>query len=145
MDLTLSVGDTTLNIRVAVLVRTKNGIILEKNKLGYYFLVGGRIKVNESSEQAVRREVMEEIGIDIREMRLKAVIENFFNQESHGNRPVHEICFIYSIDEIPELNLGADFLEVKPSDIDSLDLRPKIMKEVIESVNDEVLHIVYKA
>lgn len=144
MDLTLPAGNTTLNIRVAVLVRTKNGIVLEKNKIGYYFLVGGRIKVNESSEEAAKREVMEEIGIDIKEMRLKAIVENFFTQESHENHPVQEICFVYSTAEIFELDLSSEFIEVKPSEIDSFDLRPKMMKEIIESEGDEIVHLICK-
>ena len=60
MDLTLPIEDKILNIRVAVILKTKIGYVLEKSKNGYFFVLGGRIKINESSEQAARREVFEE-------------------------------------------------------------------------------------
>ena len=54
-DLSLNVDDFYLNIRVAIIARTKNGFILEKKKTSeYYFLIGGRMKINESSLEAAK-------------------------------------------------------------------------------------------
>ena len=141
MDLTLLAGDTTLNIRVAVLVRTKRGIIVENHASGYSFLLGGRVQVNETSEDAARREVFEEIGVEVKNLRMKAVVENFFKQ---GSRHIHEICLVYSADEIPEVALGEKFAELNPIEVEQSDLKPKIMKRIVEHGEGGILHAVQK-
>lgn len=44
MDLTLHAGAFTLNIRVAVILRIKDKIILEKSTEGYYFWLADVLK-----------------------------------------------------------------------------------------------------
>jgi 8-oxo-dGTP pyrophosphatase MutT (NUDIX family) len=141
MDLTLPIGDVVLNIRVALIVKTKKGFIFERHKTGYYFLVGGRVKAGESSEQAVRREAMEEIGIPIKNLKMKAIIENFYI--SH-EKQVHELCFVYQTEEIVEKEFGKEFFIYNKAEIDKIDLQPKIMGEVIVSENKEILHLISK-
>ncbi len=61
----------------------------------FYRLPGGRIEFDESSEQALRREIQEELGSEIENLRLLDVVENRFKYE--GKRG-HEIVFVYSGD-----------------------------------------------
>lgn len=53
--------------------------------------LGGGIEPGERAAEALRRELMEELGLAIAEPRLLAVIENLF--EHHGT-PGHEIVFV---------------------------------------------------
>lgn len=140
MDLTIPIGDTVLNIRVALIIKTNEGIIFEKNKSGYYFLVGGRIKAGESSEVALKREVFEELGIVINNFTLKSMIENFFVL---NNKTIHEICFVYQTEEIIEKDFGPEFYTFNKPDIDSIDLKPEIMKKVIAHEGKEILHLIF--
>ncbi len=141
-DLTIELGDTKLNIRVAVLIKTKNGYVFEKNPEGFYFVIGGRVKINESSEQAAKREVFEEVGINLEKVKMRAVIENFFSVGS--DKYFHEICFVYLAEELHELNLGSNFKEFNDMEIDDVDLRPEIMKEIIRGDDNELIHVIYK-
>ena len=53
--------------------------------------LGGGIEPGERAAEALRRELMEELGLAIAEPKLLAVIENLF--EHHGT-PGHEIVFV---------------------------------------------------
>ena len=87
MDLSIQLDEIKLNIRVSVLLETPKGFIFEKDKNGFFFPLGGRIKTNEDSVEAAIREVREEIGIDLVDFHYKGIIENFFrydNIQYHG-------------------------------------------------------------
>ena len=137
MDLTIQLNDSKLNIRVAVLLKTKEGYIFEKHKAGYYFTLGGRIKLNESSLEAARREVMEEIGHDLGEVRLISIIENFFD---HTDSSFHEICFVYTSDEVVEIDLPEEFAQISTDDLISSDIKPEIIKKIIVGSGDGASH-----
>jgi 8-oxo-dGTP pyrophosphatase MutT (NUDIX family) len=91
-DLTIFVNNIKLNIRVAVIIETDEGYIFEKYpKWNYYFIVGGRIKINETSLETAQREIYEELGIRLENFSLKTIAENFFEE---NNTKYQEICFI---------------------------------------------------
>ena len=138
MDLTLPIEDKILNIRVAVILKTKIGYVLEKSKNGYFFVLGGRIKINESSEQAARREVFEETGIKIDDLKLKAVIENFYT--NNEERQVQEICFVYLSNNQENMNLIDGLAEYTIKQINDIDLRPTVLKQIILSEGKEISH-----
>ncbi len=103
VDLTTLMGDTLLNIRAVILLKTSLGFVFEKSKFGYLFPLGGRIKINESSKEAAIRELKEEMGVTDVDLNMIAIIENFFVNEMQ--QKVHEINFVYSgyIDIVPDL------------------------------------------
>ena len=141
MDLTIPVENSILNIRVAVLVKTKKGFILEKSPIGYFYFIGGRIKINETSEDAAKRELFEEIGIKIEKINFKTILENFFIV---NNKMIHEICFVYTVDEELEINnLVSNLIEYPITDFVNMDIKPKILKDYILS-SDNRTHIVFK-
>lgn len=141
MDLTIPLEKVTLNIRVAVLVKKEGSFVLEKSKGGYYFLIGGRVKAGETSEEAAKREAFEEIGLSVEGLKLKGIVELFFGPE---DRRVQEICFVYSTAPVDELKLTEEFGVYTPSQIESLDFRPQVIKEVIKSEDENVLHLTMK-
>ena len=102
------------NFRVAGMFINGNKILLQKcKKDNYYSLIGGRVKYGETTFEALKREIEEELGIKIskRNTKLTNVSENFFNYE--GKR-FHELLFIYKINskqmnEIEEVKTTAYF------------------------------------
>jgi ADP-ribose pyrophosphatase YjhB (NUDIX family) len=58
---------------------------------------GGTIEYGEHSRDAARREVQEEIGADVANLRLLGCVENIFTHEGETG---HEIVFIYRADFI---------------------------------------------
>ena len=54
--------------------------------------LGGAIEFGERAREAVVREIREELGVEIREVRLLGVLENLFTLDG---QPGHEIVFVY--------------------------------------------------
>lgn len=58
----------------------------------FYRPMGGGIEFGETSVLALRREVREELGVEIRDPKLLGTLENMF---IYDNRRGHEIVFVY--------------------------------------------------
>jgi 8-oxo-dGTP pyrophosphatase MutT (NUDIX family) len=142
MDLSINLDNKILYIRVAGLVRTKNGFIFSNSKHGYIFPIGGKIKLEETSEEALKREIMEEIGMEVKNYRLVGMLENIYTNVGDGAR-VHEICFVYIVDDVFEGVLSEEFVEVAEEDFSKFDIKPKPILKILESKN-AFEHIVVK-
>jgi 8-oxo-dGTP pyrophosphatase MutT (NUDIX family) len=139
MDLTLELGQHKLNIRVAVLVRTTKGVLFEKGKDGYYFALGGRVKIGESSFDAAKREVQEEIGLHVDVLKLVSIVENFF---THKGFSFHEVCFVYLLEDIVDLELPENIVAFTDVDLQSKDVRPEVIKKIINEKQEVVSHFI---
>jgi len=60
----------------------------------HYRLIGGGIDFGESSLHALRREIREELGLEILKPELLSVFENIF---TFNGQPGHEIIFLYRV------------------------------------------------
>ena len=152
MDLTLDVEDYKLNIRAGGVIIHNGKILVHKNiNKDHYCLPGGRIEIGESSEQAIKREIQEELGKKIDIIGYLATIENFFEME---NKKYHEIFFIHKIEfaneEDKKINYTMHNLEEKEYlqyewlDFDKVEeytIVPKCLKEVLKS-KDFPIHII---
>ena len=102
-DLSIIIDGVKFNFRVGLLVKKKKQVLVECNP-DYDFVVlpGGRVKTLESSEDALIREINEEMKIDLTNYNLEfiGIDENFFELD---NIKYHELYFIYKI-EIDENN-----------------------------------------
>jgi len=139
MDLTLELGQYTLNIRVAVLVRTDTGFLFEKGKDGYYFALGGRVKIGESSLVAAKRELQEEIGLDVDALKLVSIVENFF---THKGSSFHEVCFVYLVEGVVNMDLPENIVALGNLDLQGADIRPEIIKKIITEKQESVSHFI---
>jgi ADP-ribose pyrophosphatase YjhB (NUDIX family) len=59
----------------------------------YWFLPGGHVNFLETSQQALKREMQEELATSIHVGRLLWVVENFFQEKQ--TEPHHEVGFYY--------------------------------------------------
>lgn len=57
----------------------------------FYGPLGGGVEFGEYAEEAVRREMREELGVELADVRLLGVLENVF---TYNGRPGHEIAFV---------------------------------------------------
>jgi len=64
-----------------------------KEPSDFHRLLGGHVEFGETAEQAVVREVAEEVDAQLHEPRLLGVLENRF---CYQNRPGHEVVFVYA-------------------------------------------------
>jgi len=162
MNLTIKNDFGLFGCRVAAIIYNyeKDAILLQKQeKNEKYMLPGGRISQNESSYDAIRREMQEELALD-EELNLRYISENFI-QFSKGK--YHEIGFyyvvilderkyeIFSNDKICSLDKNenpSEFVWVKIIDLANYSIMPDNMKELVASnavlENDKIEHLVYK-
>lgn len=95
MDLTLDTAQGKLNIRVAAVILNEGKILIESNpRVNYSVLPGGRVQFCESAQDAVKRELTEELGGNPQIIRPLYVHQNFFDMD--GER-FHEICFFFLV------------------------------------------------
>lgn len=91
--------NSRFRFRVAALIIEDGCVLLACNsKATYFYTIGGGVHLGETSQQAVEREVMEEIGVPYKVDRLVAVHENFFHDTSASvlnKYDSHEVAFVY--------------------------------------------------
>lgn len=97
MDCSFEHGDHYFRYRVGAIIIQDGCVLMAKNDRDpYYYSVGGAVKMHETSENAVRREVFEETGVHFEIERLIIVHENFF-QGFLGDDSLkcHEVALYY--------------------------------------------------
>ena len=141
MYISFTIEKTKFNLRVTVLLKAPSGYIFEKEKSGFCFPIGGRIKLKEDSESAAIREVEEEIGLKIKELNYTATIENFF---LYNKINFHEINIIYKAEVNQDPDLLDNFCFIKDGNIDFTEIKPKKIKDIIRLKNEERGHCIIK-
>ena len=98
MDLSFRVGDGKFNYRVcAVIVNGGRILAMHDERSPYFYLPGGRVKLGETAEAAVLREVQEELGVIPEIVRPLWLNQAFFTEDVDGLR-YHEICLYFLTD-----------------------------------------------
>jgi ADP-ribose pyrophosphatase YjhB (NUDIX family) len=154
MDLTFKTEQGKFNYRVGAIIIHDNKLLMVKNnKAPYFYSVGGRVKLHESAEEAVVREVYEEIGIHMKVERLGFVHENFFSENVTKER-FHELAFFFYMKDMDALNTicmsftedeSKEELQWIPLDkIADVYLYPEFFKEKLSNQLDTVEHILTK-
>ena len=102
-DMCVPCGDSFLNIRVGALIEKGGKLLMVQSNHGYLYSVGGRIKMGETAQEAVVREVFEETGVKMKVKRLVAVHENYFygDHPSKQGKLIYEVSFYFQM-EVPE-------------------------------------------
>ena len=103
-DICVPVGDGYVNVRVGAIIMKDGKLLMVGNDaVDYCYSVGGRIQLGESAEDALRRELREELGCSLEIDRLGFVHENYFYGDSASNRGkvIYEISFFYYM-KVPE-------------------------------------------
>jgi ADP-ribose pyrophosphatase YjhB (NUDIX family) len=86
-----------IRVRVICVFRRGDTILVSfardpRNGRRYARTIGGGVEVGERTEDALRREIREELAAEIERPHLLGVLENIFTIEG---RQVHEIVFVY--------------------------------------------------
>ncbi len=98
MDIFFKTEQGRFNYRVcAVIIKDNKLLAMHDEKSPYYYLPGGRVTLHETAENAVIREVKEELDIDAKIIRPLWVNQGFFDEEVTGEK-FHELCIYFLVD-----------------------------------------------
>lgn len=98
MDLTFRIPEGVFNLRAAAVILHEGRILAMKDERSpYYYLPGGRVGLGETAEDALLRELKEEIGIRARIVRPLWLNQGFFNADVE-KVDYHEVCLYFLVD-----------------------------------------------
>lgn len=97
----MEIGKDFIGVGVTgLLVKENKVLLLYRNKppeKDCYGLIGGRIEFNEKYEDAVVREAKEEIGVDVKVVKMLNVVNQIIKKEQ-----THWVCINFLIDMVDE-------------------------------------------
>ncbi len=139
--------DYRFNYRVAAIIEAEGKILLHKFvDADYCFLPGGRVQIGETAQEAIMRELEEELDVKIITTSLPFIAENFFE---YGAETFHEISLFFRIDgsalKLPtnnEIRGKVQFFWRNGSDIADLNLQPEFLREELGCLPITTKHIV---
>ena len=143
-DFRTKVGNTVFGVRATALI-LQNGKLLVTKDRGKYYTIGGAIQVNERTEDAVVREVREELGVKAQALQLAFVVENRFEQ---AGIHYHNIEFHYLVDLLEDAPLTMQE-DAKPlpcrwlalNDLHTINLKPAFLKTALPDWDGQLQHI----
>lgn len=143
MDFRTSVGQTTFGVRVSALI-IRDGCLLTARSGTHSLLIGGAIQVGEATENAIRREVMEELGVTCTVGALAFVVENQFTEPPFLYHTIELHYFVDITGDVPERILDDEDFVVEWLPVDQLgayDVRPHFLVEELPRWNGIIKHI----
>lgn len=152
MDITYKKDNYQFILRTSIIIFNEylNKILLfQVNDKDFYMLIGGKINELETSLEAVKRELKEEINLNISNIEFICLSEEFVNARGFNN---HQINVIYKgiyNDEIKDtkfIGLEGDWCHYEWIDIDKLDnyeIYPTQIKNIIKDTS-KTHHIIEK-
>lgn len=115
-------------IHVAAAVICRHGLMLaaqrpdEKPYGGFWELPGGKVEANETPEEALCRELAEELGINVKEFEPLTVVEHFYWDTSFT--AILHFYKVSAFDGEPCGKENQNLRWVEPTDIPELDFLP---------------------
>ena len=98
MDLTFRMTDGTFNFRVAaVIIYDGKLLVMQDTESPYWYLPGGRVHLQERAEDALLRELQEELGITAKIQCPLWLVQNFY-QEDVNREHYHELGLYILVD-----------------------------------------------
>ena len=148
MDLKIECNEGKFKFRVCgILEHNGKYLILKMNQNNFYCLPGGHAELFEDTEQAVLREMREELGYDVKINSLVAINQNFFI--GNDGAKMHELGFYYIVNAVnkndintsdyyrEELDKGKiqhlNFKWASKEELKNLDFRPHFLIDCLDN------------
>ncbi|MBS8071253.1 NUDIX hydrolase [Streptococcus suis] len=148
MDFRTRHDNQIFGVRATGLVVQDEKLYLVKSPEGKYYTLGGAIQLGETTEEAVLREMQEELGIDVEVGPLAFIVENQFNLQE---KSYHQIGFLYLVTPLSEpvtyLEEGDSIRQcewIAFTDLKNLDINPAFLKTELATWRGQLQHFVNK-
>lgn len=151
-DISVIVGNHLLNYRVSAIFRKGNKILLHHGlDSEHYTLPGGRVKEGETTEDAIKREIKEEMGQDVKVVKSVSFMENLFDM---NEKKYHEILVTYELEFLDknmyekerikaiEKDKKLEFIWFDQDKLDNITFVPTVLKTIILENPKEFKHII---
>ena len=97
-DITFKIDNNKFNYRACAIIINDNKILALKDEVSpYYYLPGGRVQIGETAEEALLREIKEELEVDAKIVRPLWLNQAFFNEDVTKIN-FHELCIYFLVD-----------------------------------------------
>lgn len=101
MDISFIYGNDKFNYRVGAIILSDGKLLAMRDERSpYYYLPGGRVKIGETAEDAIIRELREELDINAKIVRPLWLNQAFFTEDV-DHLHYHEICLYFLVDLLP--------------------------------------------
>lgn len=138
-----------------LIIKNNKVLVVEMDNNGYYCLPGGYVEIGETTEEAVVRELKEEIGKDVRILGYLGMVENYFTTKSL--RRMHEVSCYYLmelVEDVPTEDFSLiendkgyivklDFKWIDISEIDNYIIKPSFLKDLVKQPYLEFKHLIF--
>jgi len=150
-------GDNCFQYRVVGVVVHGNSVLLHQAEgEDFWVFPGGRAEFGEPAEQTLRREIREEIGVQVEIVRLLWFVENFF---TFAGKRYHEIA-LYFLMRLPTpckylvepgpfdaedagTKLIFQWFPRQAEVLSSLPLLPSFLQTAVQNLPESVQHVVH--
>ena len=157
MDVKIKTNDLKFKFRVCGIIINDGKILLEEYSKDSFCLPGGYVNLGESSEDAIQRELKEELEIDFNIDSFLGVIENFFTNlrlvKTHGIEFYYKVSF-KNVDDIKKIDYNRiendhgfmvqhHFRWIDLNGLDNTNLVPNVIINKI-LCNEKDFHLIFK-
>lgn len=150
-------GDDCFNYRVVGIAVHEHSVLLHQGEgEDFWTFPGGRAEFGETAEQTLKREMREEIGVEVEVVRLLWFVENFF---SYAGQHYHEIA-LYFLMRLPltcqyitqpgpflgeegTMKLTFQWFPQQPEILSSLPLLPSFLPTALQDLPESLQHIIH--
>lgn len=149
-------GKAQFTFRAAAIIFHEDRVLLQRAETDdFWALPGGRVELLELAADTVKREMREEMDVEVCVERLVWVVERFFFL--HGGRSFHELGFYFLVSlptdsdlhakteqfEGDEERLTPIFKWTNVDELDGIELYPTFLKQGLRAIPDVTEHIVH--
>lgn len=109
MDAVFHVEHQVFNYRVAGVLIQDGHVLIHRSKIEtHWSLPGGRVKLGEDARTSLKREMVEELALDVETVNHLCTIENFF---TYNGKNIHEVGLYFGLKTHGHLSLynGEEF------------------------------------